>query len=148
MIILRKNRRKYHFRDRMVEWVLSSGLVALGAVFLLNADILNGLGYEPLKALGTQIFWGLLCITIGGLRLGALTINGLWRPTAHLRAIGAALGTTIWGSLLTVSILYVELFSPRSVMYTMLLVFEFISLWFSARDAKLADSIAANGEGT
>ena len=98
--------------------------------------------YAPLLSIMTQEFWAGLTISIGAFRLVALAINGLWRPTAHFRAIGAAIGTIVWGSLLSITIIDSEARAPGISIFSMLLVLEFMSLWFAAGDAKLVDQAA------
>jgi len=132
----------YSIRDRMPEWILSSGLVVWGIMILLTPGLFDSNFYAQFIAVMSQDLWGFATICLGTFRLLALLINGLWRPTAHLRALGAVGGTLIWGSLLSVSLINSAARAPGIGIFGMLLAFEFMALWWSAGDAKVADTAA------
>lgn len=142
-MILIKPKKSYSFRDRAPEWVLSAGLLLWGIMIALTPDLFSiAKIYTPLLALLSQQTWAILTICVGALRLVSLTINGLWRPTAHFRAMGAAAGSVLWGSLLSISVLDSAARAPGISIFSMLMVLEFMALWFAAGDAKLADQAA------
>jgi hypothetical protein len=141
MIVLRK--KAYAFRDRAPEWILSCGLVLWGIMMSITPDLFTVSSfYQPLLAIMPQNTWATLTILIGVLRLLALTINGVWRPTAHFRALGAVGGCIVWGSLLSISVIDSSARAPGISLLSMLLAFEFMALWWAAGDAKLVDSAA------
>lgn len=87
----------------------------------------------------SQDMWGYLTFSVGLFRLIFLTINGRWRPSVHLRALGAIAGVTIWASLVVVSALHLPEKAPSIAIYSVLTIFDGMALWWAAGDAKLAD---------
>jgi hypothetical protein len=128
---------------------LSAGLMLWGIMISITSNLFEiGRIYKPLLSIMPQAYWGTLTICFGLFRLIALTINGVWRPTAHFRAIGAVAGTIVWGSLLSISIIDSSARAPGVSIFSMLLVFEFMALWWAAGDAKLVDTAAKSKKET
>lgn len=129
------------FRERAPEWITSIGMLWWGLVTLFMPELFAQPFFYPLSVFMDQPFWGILCSLSGFGGVVALTINGLWRPTAHLRAITAILRITIWSSLLLASLTTIgrQLGVPT---FAMLMVLDTFALWWAAGDAKLADDIA------
>ena len=131
------------FRDRIIEWGLSLSLIIWGIVCLAQPGIFNEHpAFIPLLQLVSQAAWGIIAIVTGFIRIVFLTINGAWRPSAHIRAIGCVLGIVIWGSILLATFSLIPYVAPMSVMYGMALVFDTFALWFASEDAKLSDICA------
>jgi hypothetical protein len=130
------------FRERMPEWALATGMVGWGLLTLASSHLFSQQPYFfPLLAIMRQDAWGTLVLGIGIVRLLFLVINGAWRPSAHIRAVGCALGTMLWASLF-IAALNLTWLSPTTAIYAVLLALDMISLWFAAGDAKLADMSA------
>jgi hypothetical protein len=130
---------KETFRQRMPEWVQSTGMLLWGLMTLASTNLFIRMEYfHPLLLLMDQVTWGTVAATVGTIRLIFLIINGAWRPSAHIRAIGCASGALLWGSLL-ISALSLPWLTPTAGIYAMLVILDLISLWFAAGDAKLAD---------
>lgn len=141
MIILRFQET---FRERMPEWIQSVGMLCWGLVVLAADGLFEEVHYfETLLLIMSQVEWAFLAIVVGAIRLIFLIINGAWRPSAHIRAIGCVLGSLLWGTMLVAS-LSLEYLTPSIVIYGVMLSLDLLSLWFSAGDAKLAD-ITARG---
>jgi hypothetical protein len=139
MLILRF---KETFRDRMPEWVQSFSMLGWGLISLAAIDLFESVHlFNPLLLIMSQTQWAFLAIFVGFIRLVFLFINGAWRPSAHIRAIGCVLGVLLWGSLL-VSTISLPYLTPQIVTYSAALTLEVLSLWFAAGDAKLADLLA------
>ena len=139
MLVLRF---KETFRDRMPEWVQSVSMFAWGCVTLASTGLFEQIYFfNPLLLIMTQFQWACLAIFVGFVRLLFLFINGAWRPSAHIRAVGCVLGVLLWGSLL-VSSISLPYLTPQLVTYSTALALEVFSLWFAAGDAKLADLLA------
>jgi len=98
----------HRFRDtfprRVMEWTsatctLSFG-VLLGAAVMLENSALAEAGrdryLESLRSIGSLDGWAAFAVTVGLVRLIALTINGAWRPTPHMRAVTAGLSGVIY----------------------------------------------------
>lgn len=142
MIIVRF---KKTFRERMPEWIQATGMLLWGLLCLGNPGLFESREfYFPLMLIMPQLAWGAIATLTGIARLVFLVINGAWRPSAHIRAIGCAFGTMLWGSLL-VSALSLEWVSTAVAVYLMLTITDILSLWFAAGDAKLAD-LSARGK--
>ncbi len=130
---------KETFRERMPEWVQAVGMLLWGLLVIMSVGVFDSQTfYQPLLLLMSQTSWGVLSMAVGGIRLVFLVINGAWRPSAHIRAIGCVLGCMLWSSLV-ISALSLPWLSSSVAVYSILLALDLFSLWFSAGDAKLAD---------
>lgn len=144
MIIIRF---KETFRERLVEWGLSAGLLAWGLITLYSPGLfIDQEFFHPMLRIMAQTSWGIITSLIGIIRLIFLVINGGWRPSAHIRAIGASAGSIIWASLL-MGAMSLGWLTPTSGLYALLLVFDLMALWFASGDAKIADVIARSKKG-
>ena len=133
------------FRERMPEWIQATGMLAWGLLAAASTGLfINRPFYHPLLLIASQSTWAALTISVGLLRLVFLVINGAWRPSAHIRAIGCALGVFLWGSL-AIAALSLEWISTAAAVYATLMITDIISLSFAAGDAKLAD-LSARGK--
>jgi len=129
----------------MPEWILSAAMVGWGLITLGSPDLfITQPFYYPMLLVMGQLEWGITALVTGLVRLCFLVINGAWRPSAHIRAVGCFLGAMLWGKLL-IAALGLAWLSPINALYFAALVLDIISLWFCAGDAKLAD-LAARGK--
>lgn len=127
------------FRERAPEWILSTAILAWGMIVFISTDLFfNQEFYHPLLLITSQLNWAIFGIVVGSVRLIFLVINGAWRPSAHIRAIGCLAGCMLWGALL-ISVLSLNWLAPASGIYASLLSLDLLSMWFAAGDAKLAD---------
>jgi hypothetical protein len=142
------SRFKETFRERMPEWVTSAGMLVWGLLAIFAVGLFEKMPlFHPLLLVMTQFKWGLITTSIGSIRLLFLVINGAWRPSAHVRAIGCGFGCMLWGSL-TVSALQLDWILTTTAVYITLMAIEFFSLGFAAGDAKIADLSAKGGGDT
>jgi len=133
------------FRERMPEWALATGMLGWGLLALAADGLFHKQPFfTPLLDLMTQTEWGILALVVGIIRLTFLVINGAWRPSAHIRAVGCVMGTMLWGSMFMCA-LSLDWLTPTTALYSILLGLDLMSLWFSAGDAKLAD-LSARGK--
>jgi hypothetical protein len=111
-----------------------------GILTLLNSDALfnNHIYFKSLLEITSQHTWGLIAAVLGAIRIVFLIINGAWRPSAHIRALGSIVGSFLW-AVLSLATLSMDWVTPNMVFFTAFLAFDLYSLWFSAEDAKLAD---------
>lgn len=123
-----------YFRNRKTEWLLSGTMLLWGLFILLSCPVatLSHVGLMPIMSVTS---WGVLALITGIIRLIFLTINGAWRPSAHIRLIGSVIGCAFWSAI----IISADWLSPNIVLYASLLIMDMLSLWFIAEDAKLAD---------
>ena len=132
------------FRARMAEWVQSIIMTAWGMLALFSTDLfLKQEFYYPLLNIASQTNWGLFALLVGIIRFIFLIINGSWRPSAHMRAVGCIFSSMLWGALF-ISALNLPWIAPTCGIYGGLLALDLVSLWFAAGDAKLAD-LSAKG---
>lgn len=130
------------FRERMPEWALATGMLAWGMITLLSTNLFTVQEFfHPLLLIMSQTEWGVLIALTGLVRLVFLVINGAWRPSAHIRAVGCVLGAMLWSNLLIAS-LALDWATPTVAFYGTFLALDLLSLWFSAGDAKRADIFA------
>lgn len=138
---------KETFRERMPEWGLATGLLAWGLLTISAPGLFaEQVFFHPLLRIMSQDWWGSFATIIGIIRLIFLVINGAWRPSAHIRAVGAFTGSLIWSTLL-IAALSLEWMTPTTGLYALLLGLDILSLWFAAGDAKLADLEAKRHKG-
>ena len=139
MIVVQRFRGK--FRQRFPEWVTSVGMLWWGLVALFIPALFNQPYFYPLNILMAQPYWGLASIFIGLAGVTSLLINGVWRPTAHLRALCSVLKIGIWATLLLASAT-----SPGRQLgiptFGMLISLDIAALWWAAGDARVADDLA------
>ena len=88
-----------HFRVRATEWLLSGVMLLWGVLLLCPSDTFAMPSYGELARIGSEDAWGWFGVTVGGLRLLVLIINGALRPSPHLRAILAWLSSYFWWQL-------------------------------------------------
>lgn len=119
-------------RTRAVEQLLAMLQLAWGMAVLMPFVALNGVNYRALVALAPEVVWGNFAIAIGGLRIAALIINGHWRRTPLLRAIGAAFGLMWWivlGGLYVIAVNQGAEPFPFMFCYPVFIYFEFLSMY-------------------
>lgn len=126
-------------KARISEWVLSIGLLAWGIGIGSAPNIFNVESYGPMSSVMTHLEWTTFVLLIAISRITVLVIDKLKVSLPHLRAIGAIGGLTLWGSLFSISVMYASMRPTGVAIYGMLLVFDFLAMWWAAGDAKLAD---------
>jgi hypothetical protein len=87
------------FMGRLSEWAFASMLLLWGVVLVLPQDTFDGRAFVAFRTLWDETMpWALLAAG-GVLRLGVLSLNGLWRPLYYLRAWIALSSTVIWAAI-------------------------------------------------
>jgi hypothetical protein len=140
MLILRL--RNYTIKDRVAEWYMGAMLALMGLGLAVQPLIFtaNPFFAEFLRVARPHVWAaGLLLIGLG--RLAALTINGAWRRSPHLRVAMAFLSMFVWYQM---SALAWEVKFPNLgvVMYPAMLALEVYCVYFAACDAGLSDEAA------
>lgn len=128
-----------HFAGRWPEWVLAILLFAMGCKLLSPTEVFQSSpGFRSMTEFGTETQWGFFLVSIGGVRILALAINGTfsclarWTPIA--RAAFALLSGFAWFSIAIG--LYVS--NPTSwahLTYSALLVMDILNAIFASGDA-------------
>ncbi len=127
------------FRERMPEWITSTALFIWGLIVLTqDSTLFSREFFSVLATIASQAVWGWTTMLIGAARVVALFINGAWRPTGHIRALGALFGTIVWAGLI-MGYLVLDWNPPALATQAAMLAFDISALWFAAGDAKIAD---------
>jgi len=126
---------------RRAEWMLALVLVGVGIVFALEDDLRRELGFATIMTTLPQWVWATWALSVGLLRLVMLYINGAWRASPHLRAIGAFLACFIWTALMFRALAN-EVFVPSAAIWPVFLMFDSFAAYDAARDARGADDKA------
>ena len=140
LLILRL--RDYTIKDRVAEWFMGAVIAAMGVGLILQPTIfvVNPF-FTGFLRVATPSQWAFGLLTLGVARLSALTVNGAWRRSPHLRLIAAFLSMFVWYQL---SALAWEVRVPNLgvAMYPLLLLLEVYCVYFAACDAGMADEAA------
>ena len=103
MIILRiAEGIRNHFPARASEWALAAGLSHWGRIVYNEPSIFNRPGFSQMAEWAEPRTWGLAAMTVGGIRLIALVINGTFADTRygqispHVRGATAFLSCFVW----------------------------------------------------
>ena len=84
-------------RTRSTEWLLAFCLLLWGWAMLdPSTSFFEMPIYIVMKSLATESTWGIAAVSVAGVRLIALYINGWWKRTPIIRCAGAVLGGTFW----------------------------------------------------
>lgn len=130
---------KEHLQSRFAEWTVGAALICWGLIVLSNPTLFATTSiYSAMTDIAPQTIWGYTAVLIGLLRITFLIINGTWRRSAHLRAIGSGLSACLWAALWSS---YFALDNPVPNLATIgaLLALDIYSVWFAAADAKHSD---------
>jgi hypothetical protein len=135
-----------HLQKRFTEWVIAFALIAWGVLLLSHPGYFDtNVLFATMASIAGPGAWGSAAIFIGGLRVVFLTINGTYRQSGHIRAVGSGLSAvmwaTIWGSYLANCIITGYYVVNLATVGALLLI-DIYSLWFAAEDAKRADNEA------
>lgn len=131
------------FPIRVTEWLLA-GIMFSWAVVAWNltpydwdASLYTGLR----RVADDNQTWATFAFLIGGTRLAALAINGAWRPSPHLRAIGAFFACFMWLQI-TLGIASAEIRATGIAIYPWLLIADIYNVFRASHDARISDDRA------
>ena len=130
------------FPIRVTEWLLACIMLSWSILCwnLRDVDWSNPL-YSGLARFGDQHSWAFFAFVIGGLRLAALMINGAWRPSPHLRAMGAFLSCFMWLQI-SLALFNSEIRATGLAIYPWLLIADIYNVFRAAHDARQSDDRA------
>lgn len=84
-------------RTRSTEWLLATLLVVWGwSMVNPGMTYFDMPVYVLMRQWASEETWGLAAVTVAGVRLFALYINGWWKRTPIIRCVGAILGGGFW----------------------------------------------------
>lgn len=128
--------------ERLTEWLFAAMMVAWGAYLFFPVHTFDAPQYAMLSAIADEKVWGAFSISIGGLRMLALYVNGAVRQTPLIRALGAVMGVIWW---LVLSYLFIaapaEHMPAGVVWYPIFVVFEGISCIRTGADAIMSGAL-------
>lgn len=127
------------FPIRITEWLLAGILLSWSmACWNLSPHDWDQPYYVMLDRIASQNTWAFIAFVIAMLRLAALTINGAWRPSPHLRAIGAFASDFIWLQM-SLSVLVSTIGTTAVAIYPWLLLADTYNVFRASYDAKMSD---------
>lgn len=129
------------WRIRRSEWMLSLCTLAIGLVYLYIPGLFQPRWFSPMLAIASQQAWGVGAVSIGGLRIALLLINGAWRASPHLRCIGAQMSCVLWLTLFVTAISADGLVQSVGF-WALFFFFDALSAMDAAGDARMADEKA------
>jgi hypothetical protein len=125
-------------QTRSVEWLLAGLMIAWGIGLMLPGNTMDLEQFRYLGALAPEPVWAAWSISIGGLRLVALYINGSYYRTPLIRATCSVLGIIWWmvlGYLLQIGTDSMIAMPAGIMWYPVFVGFEGYSAYRGARDA-------------
>lgn len=130
------------FPIRVTEWLLAGIMLSwsIACWNLAPGDWANPL-YAGLSRLAAQNTWAFFAFWIGVIRLAALTINGAWRPSPHLRAAGAFLACFMWLQI-SLGMFTAEIRAVGVAIYPWLLLADIYNVFRASHDARQSDDRA------
>lgn len=132
------------FPLRISEWLMSGILLSWGITLLYNPVIFDAPQNYALARLATQPVWGWLCLVMGAVRWVALTINGAWRASPHIRMVCAFLSCFFWLQI-SLGIAGSAIVSTGIAVYPWFLLLDSYNTFRAATDARAADDRAKAG---
>lgn len=130
------------FPVRVCEWLLAGIMVSWGiAAWNHTDDRWADPVYSGLARIADQHAWGAIVCTIGLLRVAALVRNGGWRPSPHLRAMGAFLACFAWLQI-SLGLFAAELVTTGIAVYPWLLLADIYNVFRASSDARESDERA------
>lgn len=127
------------FRERQMEWALTTGATGWGAILVQNPQVFDRPFYAPLARMFDAPTWGWSIFLCGLLGLTVLFINGAWKRTPVFRQIGSGVRMLAWAGLLFGS-LSVEWQTPAAMIYAMILLMEVMALANATADGQRVKS--------
>lgn len=126
---------------RRAEWMLAFVLLGCGIVFAVEPKLTNEASFRSILDLMPRAAWATWAIVVGVLRLAMLYINGNWRASPHLRALGAFLACFIWCALMIRAAVN-PILIPSAACWPIFLLFDSCAAYSAAGDARCADERA------
>ncbi|SER62554.1 hypothetical protein SAMN05216548_1324 [Faunimonas pinastri] len=131
-----------HFRVRSTEWLLAGLLANFGRVLLDPHPTFEGASYAELARFATEDHWGWACLVAGGLRLGALFVNGSLYPSYWARAGMAFVSCFFWAEI-SLGFFTVGTVPTGLAIYPLLLLAEVYNVGCAFKDAGQAGYLRA-----
>ena len=129
------------FPTRASEWALATILFLWAVVLMANPDLFaESRSLAPLAQLVRQQTWAVFCLAAGGGRLLMLAINGAWKRSPHLRALGAFVSCSLWFQI-SIGLFQAGTFGTGLAVYPVLFFLDVYNVIRASRDAGNSDRI-------
>ena len=142
---------RHRFQLRVPDWFAGAVIFSFGLCLLRWPDmfVTYHAFYALLGEIASAETWGVLCVTIGVLRLVALTINGTfpkfrWSP--HIRFLMALASCFFWFQI-TLALLVSHMATTGLAVYPHLFLFDLYNVFLSASEAGMVERAARHGGG-
>lgn len=133
---------KKTFPLRIAEWLAAFVMAHWGLLALVNPGIMSrSSNWHQMLDMMPERSWGVIVLGAGLIRLAALTINGAWRHSPHLRAICAFLAVFVWLQI-TFALLTNDVTTFAFAVYPWFLLLDMWNTGRAANDARIADDRA------
>lgn len=135
--LLHRHAASEKYPTRTVEYVLAGLIIVWSYSCLLPAPVMAGPVYAPMVSFLPELWWGLIGIVLGLMRVAALIGNGHWAPAPGLRIIGAVTGAMFWLALFglyTQAVMMGATDFPMRRCYVVLILGEFYSCFRCGQD--------------
>lgn len=100
MVVVEKYTTWQHFQARFAEWFSGFVLLAFGTYLTLHPGMFTDPRivalWSGMAAMMAQETWGLVGVIVGGVRLGALYINGRHHRTPTIRLVTSFASAFVW----------------------------------------------------
>jgi hypothetical protein len=139
----------HNFAIRVSDWFASFVMLSFGVVLIYCPWAFGeSRWYGLLEQIANPLVWGVICGSVGLLRVGALTINGTfpafrWSP--HLRFAMAMLSCFVWFQV-TLGLVAAHEATAVFAMFPQLLVFDLYNVFLAASEAGAAERRYRNGQ--
>lgn len=126
---------------RRSEWMLALITLGIGVVYAFDMPLFDLPNYATMKRMMPQTWWAAVALVVGSARLGALYINGAWRPSPHFRAAGSFLSCLLWLTLFLGAV-SAPIYGVTVIIWPVFLLFDATSFLDAVRDARVSDDKA------
>jgi hypothetical protein len=129
------------FPTRVTEWMLSAMMIHWSVVLGSEPNLFDrSPAYDFLASVMGQEAWSTVLFWAGLARLVTLGINGLWRRSPHIRALGAFIGAGFW-FFVALSFVLADRNSTGLAIYPWLFLADAINIFRASGEAGVSDRI-------
>lgn len=132
--VVRLEHLKSAFLSRLSEWTFAAILLMWGVVLLMPEATFDKPSYTAFRLVWSEEGTGVAFLLIGAVRLGILSVNGIWRPMYYFRAFFALISVVIW-SIIIFAFMSSMTFGTWIALYPVILVIETVNVFRAMSDA-------------
>lgn len=132
------------FPLRVAEWLMAGVLITWGVILLAAPGVFLAPQHSTMRQMAPQDIWGTACLVMGLIRWAALTINGAWRASPHVRAVCAFFSCFFW-LVISYGLAGSGVVTTGLAVYPWFLLLDVYNVFRAASDAREADDRARAG---